>query len=221
MIESKAQEIQLEEKCRSWVIYGSSEKGLSNIQRDVDKIFSGYSFYPEIDWGQYGYRPPEGYQVLGAWRHPKTRIFAFLLDNPPMKTSAPTIQLLLYVAGTTVEISILESKIEVLKANFELEDKKDRVDSSVGERLDRIYKYKSKSLAVLLGVLGIFTAIINGLSLYLRKLAPPELGSQKLILAYNGLLVLVHFVAVLLLLLVIVICAVFVIKYGVLLIRRL
>ena len=219
MIEFKAQGAPPKVICRSWVIYGSSEKCVSKIQREVDNIFSAYSFYPEVDWGQYGYGPPEGYQILGAWRHPKTKAFAFLLDNPNIITIEPTIQLLLYVAGEMVEISMLERKIEILKTNFALEEEKVRVDSYARERIDRVHK--SKSLAILTGALGIFTAIINGFSLYLRKLPPPELNSQIMINTYNVVLALVHFSALFLLLLVIAICAAFLVKYGVILIRRL
>lgn len=136
-----------------------------------------------------------------------------------MITIDPTIQLLLYVAGEIVEISMLEPKLGVLKSNFELEEKKGKIDTLVGERLDRVHK--SKSLGILTSILVIFTAIINGFSLYLRKLPPPELGSQGLFKIYKLVLALVHFSALFLLLLVIAICAAFLIKYGVLLIRRL
>lgn len=218
MVNSKSQTIPLKAIHRSWVIYGSSKREISKIQRGVDSILSGYSFYPEVDWGQYGYRPPDGHQIMGAWRHPETKAFAFLLDNPNIRAVEPSIQLLLQIAGENVEISQLEPKIEALKTELHIEEQKDRVDTYLGERLDRIRK--SKSLAPLTGVLCLFTAIINAFSLYLRKLPPPELGWQEFIEIYRVFLGVIHLGALLLLLLVIAIVAGFLIKYGMLLIRR-
>jgi hypothetical protein len=80
--------------CASWIFYGSDKNSIIKTQKEVDHIFHDYSFYPEIEWGTYGYRAPEGHQVLGAWRHPETRAFAFLLDNPSMVTIREYEQLL-------------------------------------------------------------------------------------------------------------------------------
>ncbi len=203
--------------CKSWVIYGSSKAEIPKIQRALDHLFGGYSFYPEVDWIQYGYRPPERHQVLGAWRHPKTRLFAFLLDNPKMTTIKPAIQLLIYIAGETAEISTLEPKLAALKNTFTLEDKRVKADAVMEERLERVNE--SKHFAVLTGVLTILTAIINGFSLYLRQLPSPQLGNSVLVGVYGIVLVMVHFAALFLLILVAVIVAAFLIKYGILLIR--
>lgn len=207
------------EDYRYWVIYISTKSELLNIQKDIDKIFCDYSFYPEIDWARYGYRPPDGYQVIGAWRHPQRRIVAFLFDNPYMMAPKPTMQLILYVAGNDVEIKSVESKVEILKKNFALNEQRTKIDSAIGERLDRVHK--NKSFAIITTILGIFTVVINAFSLYLRKLPPPVLNSQSLITFYNTVIALVHFSALTLLLVVIIICAIFLIKYGILLLRRL
>jgi hypothetical protein len=183
----------------------------------MDNLFGAYSFYPEVDWIQYGYRPPEGHQVLGAWRHPKSKLFAFLLDNPRMITIEPAIQLLIYVAGETAVISTLEPKLTALKSGFALEDKRLKADTIVEERLGRVNE--SKHFAVLTGVMTILAAIINGFSLYLRQLPPPQLGNSWLANIYSGFLITVHFTSLFLLLLVAVIVAAFLIKYGMLLIR--
>ncbi len=211
------QEVLTKEMSRSWAIYGASKEEIPKIQRGMDKLFVDYSFYPEVEWKQYGYQPPEGYQVLGAWRHPKTRVFAFLLDNPPMMTVEPAIQLLLYVAGGIDEISSLEPKLAALKMNYALEDRRVRTDSDVGARLGRVNE--TKHFAVLTGVLTVLTAIINGFSLYLRQLPPPQLGNMVIVSIYTFIMVAIHFTALLLLLLVAVIVAAFLIKYGILLIR--
>ena len=205
--------------CSSWIFYCSSDEDIIKIQKEVDSLFSEYSFYPEIEWGKYGYRAPEGYQILGAWRHPQTRAFAFLLDNPYMFTVKPNTQLLLYISGDEVEIVRLGLKLDSLKAKFAIIDKKDETASELDTRLTRIQK--SKSLATITTVLGLFTAIINGFSLYLRKLPPPEINSRLLLKIYQFLLASVHFSAIILLLTVVMILGLFLVKYGLLIIRRL
>lgn len=202
---------------RSWAIFARSEE-ITKIQKETDKIFSEYSFYPEFDWKKYGHFPPDGHEVMGAWRHPQTKAFAFLLDNPQIKSFGSDTQLLLYVAGEATEISNLGAKIDVFKTKASITELKDKIHSQDEERLCKISK---KPLVILTAVLSIFAAVINGFSLYLRKIPPPELGSQELIKFYQYLLALVHFSALILLLIVITICMGFLIKYGTLLIRRL
>jgi hypothetical protein len=203
----------------SWIFYGSSNEEVIKIQREVDNVFSNYSFYPENEWGLYGYRAPEGHQVLGAWRHPETRTFAFLLDNPHMHTVKPNIQLLLYIIGDKAEIETLEPKCENVKSKFAAIDEKDKTTYKLETRLVRIKK--SKPLGIISTMLVLFTAIINAFSLYLRKLPPPEFGSKVLIALFGILVAAVHFASVLLLLIFIVILGIFLIKYGYLLIKQL
>lgn len=202
-----------------WAIYGSSKEDVPRIQIEVDSVFTDYSFYPEIDWGQYGYRPPEGYQVLGAWRHSKTKAFSFLLDNPHMLIIEPNIQLLLYIVGDISEIYKIESKLDKIKSRFAIEDKKGKISSDIEDRLNKIQK--SKSLVIITTILGIFTAIINGFSLYLRKLPAPELGINELTTIYRLLIALIHFSSLLLLLIIILILTFFLLKYGLMLIKKL
>ena len=201
---------------KSWVLYTSSESEISTIQREIDDVFSEYSFYPEVEWPLYGYPPPDKYQVLGAWRHPQTKVFAFLLDNLNTKAYG-TAQLLLHIAGESSEIVKLEPRINGLKKNLSLAEKKGRENLNYGTRLDRL---NNKSLGVLTGFITIFTGIINGFSLYLRKIPPPEFSNKLAIDVYNGALLAVHFSALILLFILVLICGTFLIKYGIILIRR-
>ena len=111
----------------------------------------------------------------------------------------------------------MEPKLAALKNTFTLEDKRVKADAVMEERLERVNE--SKHFAVLTGVLTILTAIINGFSLYLRQLPSPQLGNSVLVGVYGIVLVMVHFAALFLLILVAVIVAAFLIKYGILLIR--
>jgi len=204
---------------RSWIVYATSRDDVSRIQREVDKTLDDYSFYPEVDWVRFGYRPPEGYQVLGAWRHPHTKLFVFLLDNPRMMTVEPTVQLLLYVSGEAVEVGLLEPKLIGLKAAHAVDEKRGRTETRIGERLDRMNE--TKHLAMLTSIIGVFTAIINGFALYLQQLPPPQLGSVALNSIYQIGFAVFHFFALGLLLLFLLTLAIYIVKYAILLLRRL
>jgi len=202
----------------SWILYFNQKKETITIYREIDKLFVDYSFYPEADWPHYGYIPPENYPVIGAWRHPDKDAVVFLLEKPLFKQKQK-LQFIIYVIADSSEVAKLNKRIEDLKAVFDLEEKKIIDSSHLGERLDRVSK--QKSFVVITGVLSIFTLVINGFSLYLRKLPPPELGSHELIFIYKTLLVSIHFSALLLLLIVVIVIAIFLTKYGILLIKRL
>lgn len=205
--------------CSSWIFYGSEKGDVLNIQNKVDEIFCDYSFYPEIEWGKYGYRAPEGHKVLGAWRHSETRAFAFLLDNPGMVSIKPNIQLLLYITGDENEIAKVKQKCDLLKNRFSDSRKKDEITSDTTTRLGEVRK--SKSLGVIMVVLGLFTAFINAFSLYLRKIPAPQILSEKQYVIYNYLVVSVHICALALLLIMIWFLVVFLIKYSRLVLKQL
>ena len=218
MPNSHHKESPIQEQLHSWVLFATSREEVIKIQKEVDSIFSNYSFYPEIDWGKYGYRPPESYQVLGAWRHQNSTVFAFLLDNPYMITFDASIQLILYIAGEKNEITTIETKLDTLKSIFNLKNKREEVGLNVEKRLERFQT--SKSFKTFAKTLGLITTIINVFSLYLRKLPIPNFNNQTIADIYTYSVASIHFAALLLLFVVIVICIIFFIKYGVLFIRR-
>lgn len=209
----------LQQSGSSWVFYSSSDEDFYRIQQAVDNIFSGnYSFYFETEWGIYGYRAPEGYQVLGAWRHPQTIAFAFLLDNSHTNPIDSNHQLLLYITGSDEELSKLRPKCENIKSRFTSISERDRNSSELETRINRIHK--SKSLGLITTVLTIFTASINGFALYLRKLPPPELSSDFLKSCFSIMVACVYFSSIFLLLIIIFIVGIFLVKYGFMVIRR-
>jgi hypothetical protein len=202
----------------SWVIYGSSEKDMPQILREVDNIFSDYSFYPEIDWLFYGYKPPLGYEVLGAWRHPEKLSFAFLLDNPRM-VKKPNLQLIIYINSDRAEINELETKFYRLKSRFSLKEKQENQSIYISQRISSFQKFKYSG--ILLSILAIFTAIVNAFSLYLRKLPYYQIDIKWMSDCYHIFLWLFHIIAMLFLINFVIFCVSFLIKYGILLIRRL
>ena len=201
-----------------WVFYDSSPEQLIDIRREVDNVFSDYIFYPEIEWGKYGYRAPEGHQVVAAWRHPHTKLFSFLLDNPRMASVEPETQLLLLMTGDKSEIEKLEPKCEQIKSKFSAMQKRQGESLIAEATLNSLQR--SKPLAIVTAIIAVLTAIINGFSLYLRKLPPPPLSHELLVAAYQLLISLVHLSALILLLIVIIFLGIFFIKCARLILRR-
>jgi len=125
---------------------------------------------------------------------------------------------LLYITGDETEISKLKQKCDSLKSRFAGIRKKDEIISDVATRLDRIQK--SKPLGVIMTVLALFTAFLNGFSLYLRKLPSPNMRSEELSIIYGYFIVSVHIGSLALLLIMICFLAIFLFKYGRLVLKR-
>jgi hypothetical protein len=116
-----------------------------------------------------------------------------LLDNPRMMAVEPTLQLLLYVSGEAAEVGVVEPKLTGLKAGYAIDEQRNRSETRVGERLERMNE--TKHLTVLTTVIGVFTAIVNGFALYLQQLPPPQFSSTALTKIYLAGFVVMHFLA--------------------------
>lgn len=202
-----------------WQLLASSEDETKKIQSSVDTLFSGYSFYPEVDWKRYGFFPPDGHRVLGAWRHPDTIVFTFLLDNPLMQDRGNYRQFLIYAVGNEDVISMLDGRILSIKKGLKKEAHREAQMIGAASRLDQMSP--NRSTGVFTAVLTFVTGLVNAYSYYLRTLEPPRLNSQYLEFLYSSLLSLVHFLALGLLVMVTVLFGLFLLKYAFILIRRL
>ena len=200
------------------IVYLRSEDDISKIQKEVDTLFSEYVFYPELDWDQYGYRPPECHQVLGAWRHFNSRLFIFLLDNPFMMSCPPACQVLFHLAGETFLITQSQKKLNQLKTTFALSDKKAEANVETEKRLTKMGV--SRQYKILFGVLTLFTISLNTIAFFLKNQALPEFESQFLTVCLQYLLITVHLLAVSSLLIVMLISIILFVKYGLFFIRK-
>lgn len=205
----------------SWILWTTaSHEDSASVHEEVDRIFSnGFSFYPEKEWKATGFPPPEGYNVLGAWRDPSFRGFAYLLDNPGMKVPPGTISHLLTYDGTRAQLASFNLQIDRLKKTLSLDNARKKNDKRLRTRLRQADT--SVSFRKLLVLMGSITGIINALALYLRKLPPPSIQIRWLAEVYNVLLPSVYISALLLLLLFAIIFLIFTTKYASLLIRKL
>lgn len=212
---------QLEICTVSWILWASAvQEDCALIHEEVDRIFSnGFSFYPEKEWKAAGFPPPDGHQVLGAWRDPGYRGFAYLLDNPGMKAPPGTVPHLLTYDGDRAPLGPFVPQINRLKKTLSLDAARKKNDKHLRTRLKQADTTASfKRLLVLMGSI---TAVINVLALYLRKLPPPVISIRFLSELYNFLLPLIYISALALLLMFATIFLLFTSKYAILLIRKL
>jgi|ERR1700733_7450121 len=205
---------------RSWILWCSaSPDDQASVHEEVDKIFSpGFSFYPELEW-KTRYPPPQGYEILGAWRDDRNRAFAFLLDNPGMKPPPGAVSLLLHCVGTQAVLTHFLPQIDHLKDDLAAKNGRQKSGKRLQGRLRQADT--SKSLRHLMALMGPITGVINALTLYLRRLPAPTIDSAWLAQSYNFLLGSVYSGALLLLLLFIVLCGLYLGKLGIMFIRKL
>lgn len=201
-----------------WALWERESGGGVPIEVAIDEALQGYLFYPETEWPRFGYRPPENFPLLGAWRDSSEKAFIFLLDRTPKRPMTTPRQLLLYVDGDKAEVNSIEARIKSLKSSLLKAEKKELRGREATLHLDA--EKKAQSIERLMKLIGLFTVVVNAFSLYLRKLPEPSFPHEALAYFYHLLLSAVHFSALLLLLLTIVIGLFYAFRYGVLLLRR-
>jgi hypothetical protein len=201
-----------------WAMWPRESDRDVHIEATIDQAFEGYQFYPEPEWTRFGYRPPEKFPLIGAWRDTMGKVFIFLLDRAPKRPSDSPRQLLLYVTGDKSQVELVEKKITTLKNFLAKAERRELRGKDATARLEG--EKKTKSIERLMKLIGLFTVIVNGFSLYLRKLTPPIFPSEILKYFYQILVTAVHFFALFLLLITIIISIIYAFRYGLLLLRR-
>ena len=201
-----------------WALWPDPRRHALPLPRIIDQALARYLFYPEPEWARYGYRPPETYPLLGAWRSPSASVFAFLLGPDPVLAESKEKNLLLYVAGERAAVDELGATVTALKSGLAKSDRKELQVRQTGYRLG--LEQKSPSISRLAKLIGLSTVVINALSLYLRKLSPPDLPSATAASAYHLLIGAVHFSALLLLLITTLTAIGYAIRYSLLVLRR-
>lgn len=214
---SDREDIIIESSC--WQFLSSGDEDTRKIQSAMDSVFSLYSFYPEVDWKKFGYSPPDGHQVLGAWRHPDAFSFAFLLDNTLMQKSGNYSQFLLYIVAVQPEIFIIDKRIMAIKKYLRKDAFKTAQAIGASSRLQQMAP--NRSIGFFTGILTFFTAVVNAYSYYLRTLPSPQMGTEFEQAIYSALLSAVYFISLMLLIAVTLVCALYLAKYAYILIRRL
>jgi len=198
-------------------LFYESPAELSAIEQMIDAALSneyGFSYYTEFEWGQYGYEPPEGHDVVSAWRHQDTEVYITLL-LPSKKVGSKAIKkLVLTIVGIEKNIDKYKKLFALLKRKYSNKRSKEVTQTETSNRLDRISKSKHYKYPV--AIVSVITVITNAFSLYLRKIPPPSFSNQNIATAYNITSECFNFLSVLALSLLMLLCISVIIRYGIL-----
>jgi hypothetical protein len=188
------------------------------LERQLDKLLSTQDcvYYPEEEWITHNMRPPDNYPLVAAWRDVVARVFIFLLEKSSSRKSGSS-QYLVLVAGVAERVKQVGRTITSIKGNLDKEQRSELEGQRVERRLDTETRRKP---AVKFSVaIGIFTAVVNALSLYLKRVDPPHFVNEELQTTYLSIVAAVHIASVLLLLLIVLLAIAYVVKFGIMMMR--
>lgn len=202
----------------SWVLWPNSSEHTIPLPRSIDQVLSDYIFYHESDWDKFGYRPPDNFPLLGAWRDQEGSVFAFLLDYSSSEMAAGGQCMLLYVSGLRDSVEQIGEKIATLKSKLTKLERKKIQSRQADIQIEQ--EKKSPAVSRLFILISLSTAIVNAISHYLRKLSPPTFPSPLIQDTYQALVTIVHFAAILMLLTLALVGFGYVLRYGNLILKR-
>ena len=163
-----------------------SSDELSELKQNVEQALTGFSYYPEIEWSTYGFRPPEGLPFHGAWRSLSRREFVYLVGEPaaPTQVQADRLILILGAAGED-RLALLWSRFEQLLSRFRrLEELGIHQQKMRARRKGFEEAYTGTRITIIFSV---FTAAVNAISFALRTL--PILDANAPLASVYGYLV--------------------------------
>ncbi|MCW8966083.1 MAG: hypothetical protein OQK82_05290 [Candidatus Pacearchaeota archaeon] len=185
------------------------------IERQFDGMLKDYVYYPEEEWSIYNMRPADKYPLIGSWRNKEGSLFIFLFETNHYENEP---DYLVYIAGLPDLVKPMSKLIGGHKEILEKIEKRELASKRADESLSS--ETKKKSLERFAKIAGIFTVIVNAFSLYLRTIPTPSIQNETLKSIYEFMVMLVHFSALSLLILIILFAIAYVIKYGLLMLGR-
>ena len=135
-----------------------------------------------------------------------------------MKSFNNTKQIILHISGNKLKINEFERTVENYKT--EINDvKKEKLKAfKIQDKIEKAEE--SKTLKKLVGLMTLFTVVINAFSLYLRSTSPPVINISVLQIFYEIIVYSIHITALLILFSLIMLFIIYICKYGILIIRR-
>jgi hypothetical protein len=188
-----------------------------SLERQIDEMLKDYLFYPEFEWPVYNVRPPDTHPLVASWRASNGNGFIFLLETSQSRDIDKP-NYLVIIVGIVEEIQKINGLVGTKKLSLFKSEKRELAKENASKSLNE--ETKNKSIERFSKVIGIFTVIVNAFSFYLRKLPPPENVAEPLKAAYSVLVMIVHFSALLLLLLIVLLSIAYTARYGYMMLRR-
>lgn len=184
----------------------------------MDTLLSemGWVYYPEEEYRIHNMRPPDTQPLAAAWRNINARIFVFLLGSAGSKAGY-----LVIVTGTgedtREEVTQIGRRITSHKEHITRLKKRERDANRFGRKLER--ETRRKPVTKFGVIIGIFVAVINALSLYLRHVDTPQFDNNLARQVYVWLVAAVHIMAIAFLLLIIFFGMVYTVRYAIMMLR--
>lgn len=202
----------------AWTLWPGADGKAGSLSRVVDSALSGYFLYPELEWIKYGYRPPDSSTLLGAWRNAGGTVFIFLLAAPGKNTKAVEYPFRLYATGQKDAVNAVASTISSLKTALARSERKELKLRSAEDLLQM--EKRSPAFSRWVYFMALPSIAANVVAVILRKFPTPS--SHYLVLGetYLTLLILIQIASLILLLVSVSFGVVYMIRYGLLMLRR-
>lgn len=204
----------------SYAIWAKTSPTDLSFGSQLDSILPACVYYPEEEWNTFNFRPPEtkDEDLLGAWRNHDGEAFIFLLGINKDQSDSQSPDYRVLVSGKSDLVKGIGKRIVSHKGSL---DKLQRRELAVRKADENFTdEIKTKSVERFAAIVAIFSVIVNAFSLYLRTLPIPDIQDEIFSSIYRRLIELVHIGALMLLLLIIVLAFAYLVKFGLLLIRR-
>lgn len=154
---------------RAWCLYTQTATGGARLQRQInDHVFKDCDYLREQDWRRQGIHPPEGGRLFGAWCHPHETLFAFLVESQNIAGVGSNIPLVLMIEGSQSQVDTISGRLDSLRRSLRIEDAAEQSRSIADQRIRLLQNVNP--IGIITGLLTVFTAVVNGLALYLRTL---------------------------------------------------
>jgi hypothetical protein len=191
---------------------------LPNLRQAVNQALAGFSYYPEMEWDLFGFRPPEGLPFFGAWRTESSTEFVYLVGETRSARGAEVERVLLIMSA------LGEQRLKTLLARFDrVEARFRRIEESailhqkaVNRR--RLFTEGYPSVRVS-AVFGVVTLALNAISGGLRNMPRPVTIIEPMSELYDFSVMCVHIVAVLSLFLLGMFCVIYFLRHIFYLVR--
>jgi hypothetical protein len=170
---------------------------LSSLKQSVEQTLNGFSYYPEVEWNRFGFRPPEGHPCFSAWRAECGDAFVYLVAEAPAFAATPAFDMrsvervvLMVTARGESRLEELWERLGSICDRFRRVEETDTTQQRALARRERFTNaYPSARVSAIFGVI---TVVLNAVSGFIREMPQPKTEFPWLAAAYDLGLMCVH-----------------------------
>lgn len=171
-----------------------SIEDLFGLKQGIEIVLTGYSYYPEMEWDQYGFRPPEGLPFFGAWRNDDRTAFIYLVGETRKRPKGESERVLLLISAKgEARLSQISERLTPLTHQFRsVERKALAVRRQQRSEVDFLERFATKKVA---GVYAVITVALAGTSKALNGVPTISTRFEVLNGVYEASVMVVHIVS--------------------------